>query len=58
MVGGAAGKRWEAGREGEERPAAGGLGGGARELRRLGREAGGWGPAAAAGLGEAPGGCS
>jgi hypothetical protein len=41
MVGGAAGKRWEAGREGEERPTAGGLGGGAGELRRLGREAGG-----------------
>jgi hypothetical protein len=50
------------------------LGGGAGELRRLGREggggeagawgagggrkAGGWGPTAAAGLGEAPGGCS
>jgi hypothetical protein len=39
------GGRWlqggGAGREGEERPAAGGLGGGAGELRRLGREAGG-----------------
>jgi hypothetical protein len=41
-MGGAAGKRWEAERtgggaerEGEERPAAGGLGGGAGELRRL-----------------------